>query len=244
MKVLFAGPSCAKLLPRLRVNPSFELRGPAAYGDVARAVLDGASAIGIVDGRFEDTRSVWHKEILFALSQGVAVGGAASMGALRAAECAAFGMIGIGDVYRRYVSGEFDDDGDVAQLHGPAELGFLALSEPLANIVATLETLEAEKLISPEECSALNQLARKLHYKERGYPRLFEAAKLATDRTAFLTAWSAKNAKDRKAEDAALLVEWLIAAPRQRERPANFAFSETSQWLALLEEIEERRAAA
>ena len=168
MKILFAGPSCAKLLPSLRANPAFELRGPAAYGDVARAVLEGASAIGIVDGRFEDTRAVWHKEILFALSEGVAVGGAASMGALRAAECAAFGMIGIGDVYRRYVTGEFDDDGDVAQLHGPAELGFLALSEPLANIVATLEALEAEELISEEEFSALNSLARGLHYKERG----------------------------------------------------------------------------
>ena len=137
-----------ELLPSLGANLAFELRGPAAYGDVARAVIDGATAIGIVDGRFEDTRAVWHKEILFALSEGVAVAGAASMGALRAAECAAFGMIGIGDVYRRYVSGEFDDDGDVAQLHGPAELGFLALSEPLANIVATLEALEAESLIS------------------------------------------------------------------------------------------------
>ena len=75
MKVLFAGPSCANLLGNLRANAAFELRGPAAYGDVARAVLDGANAIGIVDGRFEHTRSVWHKEILFALSKGVAGGG-------------------------------------------------------------------------------------------------------------------------------------------------------------------------
>jgi len=244
MKVLFAGPSCAKLLPSLRANPAFELRGPAAYGDVARAVLEGANAIGIVDGRFEDTRAVWHKEILFGLSEGVAIAGAASMGALRAAECAAFGMIGIGDVYRRYVTGEFDDDGDVAQLHGPAELGFLALSEPLANIVATLEALTEEGLISTEESTALNLLARKLHYKERGYPRLFEAAGLPWGRQAFLTEWAAKNALDRKAEDAALLVEWLIAAPRERRRHADFTFSETSQWLALLEEIKDRRAAA
>jgi hypothetical protein len=244
MKILFAGPSCAKLLSSLRANPTFELRGPAAYGDVARAVLEGASAIGIVDGRFEDTRAVWHKEILFALSEGVAVAGAASMGALRAAECAAFGMIGIGDVYRGYVTGEFDDDGDVAQLHGPAELGFLALSEPLANIVATLETLAAEGLISPEESAALDVLARGLHYKERGYQRLFEAANLPRDRQDYLAAWTAKNAVDRKAEDAALLVEWMIAAPHQRNKQADFTFSETSQWLALLEEIEDRRAAA
>jgi hypothetical protein len=244
MKILFAGPSCAKLLPSLSANPAFELRGPAAYGDVARAVLGGASAIGIVDGRFEDTRAVWHKEILFALSEGVAVAGAASMGALRARECAAFGMTGIGDVYRRYVTGEFEDDGDVAQLHGPAELGFLSLSEPLANIVATLEAFEAKGLIDQVEFAELNVLARRLHYKERGYRRLFEAANLPPNRQAFLTAWAEAHAVDRKSEDALLLVEWLIAAPRERHRQADFTFSQTSQWLALLEEIEDRRAAA
>ncbi|MBL8907331.1 MAG: TfuA-like protein [Rhizobiales bacterium] len=244
MKVLFAGPSCAKLLPSLRSHPAFELRGPAAYGDVARAVLEGANAIGIVDGRFEDTRAVWHKEILFGLSKGVAIAGAASMGALRASECAAFGMIGIGAVYRRYVSGEFDDDGDVAQLHGPAELGFLALSEPLANIVATLEALEAEGLISARESSALNLLARGLHYKERGYRRLFESAALPDHRRAILASWAERNAVDQKADDAALLVEWLIAAPNDRQRRSEFTFSETSQWLALLEEIESQKAAA
>src|SRR5262245_8912136 len=139
MKVLFAGPSCARSLPGLRGIPNLILAGPAAYGDVARATLQGAAAIGIVDGRFEDTRAVWHKEILFALSQGVAVAGAASMGALRAAECAWFGMIGIGEVFKRFSSGEFEDDADVAQLHAPAELGYQALTEPLANIVPTLD---------------------------------------------------------------------------------------------------------
>ena len=220
------------------------MRGPAAYGDVARATLEGASAIGIVDGRFEDTRAVWHKEILFALSKGVAVAGAASMGALRAAECTAFGMIGIGDVFHRYARGEFEDDGDVAQLHGPPELGFIALSEPLANIVATLEALSAEKLISPDECTVLIGEARALHYKERGYPRLFGATYFSADRRTFLTAWAAKNAVDRKAEDAALLVQWLIAAPDKRRGQAEFVFSETSQWLALLSEIEDQRSAA
>ena len=83
--------------------------------------------------------------------------------------------------------------------------------------------------------------ARALHYKERGYPRLFEATNLSADRRTFLTAWAAKNAVDRKAEDAALLVEWLIAAPDKRHGQAEFVFSETSQWLALLSEIEDRR---
>ena len=53
-------------------------------------------AIGIVDGFFHQQPSVWHREILYALSQGVPVFGGASMGALRAAELADYGMTGVG----------------------------------------------------------------------------------------------------------------------------------------------------
>ncbi len=88
MKILFAGPSLAGThyvpAPPGCADESggqaVEVRGPAAQGDIGRAVLQGASAIGLFDGRCEDTASVWHKEILFALSRGVTVLGAASMG--------------------------------------------------------------------------------------------------------------------------------------------------------------------
>src|SRR5262245_58082904 len=100
MKIIFAGPSCGEdSLSLCRADPTVKILAPACYGDVARACLDGTTAIGVIDGRFEDTRALWHKEILFALSKGVAVAGAASMGALRAAECSPFGMIGIGRVF-------------------------------------------------------------------------------------------------------------------------------------------------
>ena len=60
------------------------------------AVRRGVRVIGLVDGVFERVPAVWHKEILFALSEGVHVYGAASMGALRAAELDTFGMRGVG----------------------------------------------------------------------------------------------------------------------------------------------------
>lgn len=50
-----------------------------------------------------------HKEIVFALLQGVVCVGAASVGALRAAECSRYGMIGIGKIYQMYAAGEEDD---------------------------------------------------------------------------------------------------------------------------------------
>ena len=59
---------------------------PSAQGDVYRVAQERPSAIGIVDGYFEGVLSVWHKEILWAMAEGIHVFGSASMGALRAAE--------------------------------------------------------------------------------------------------------------------------------------------------------------
>lgn len=73
--------------------------GPVQQGDIVRALDRRAEAIGIIDGFFEVVPSVWHKEILLALSRGVYVCGAGSMGALRAAELAPYGMVGIGTVF-------------------------------------------------------------------------------------------------------------------------------------------------
>ena len=62
---------------------------PAQQGDVFRAVhVHRPAAIGLIDGAFAEARPVWHREILWAMSQGVHVFGAASMGALRAVELA------------------------------------------------------------------------------------------------------------------------------------------------------------
>jgi hypothetical protein len=61
---------------------------PAAEGNVYRAGIERPDAIAIIDGFFDRVPAVWHKEILWALSQGIRVLGAASMGALRAAELA------------------------------------------------------------------------------------------------------------------------------------------------------------
>src|SRR6266571_3221964 len=53
---------------------------PAGQGDVYRIAHKRPPAIGLIDGRFETCPAVWHKEILCALTQGIPVYGAASMG--------------------------------------------------------------------------------------------------------------------------------------------------------------------
>ena len=79
---------------------------PVSQGDVYRLVsLGGPKAIAIVDGYFNQVPAVWHKEILWAMSEGIPVYGAASMGALRAAELAPFGMRGVGRIFEAYRDG-------------------------------------------------------------------------------------------------------------------------------------------
>ena len=134
--VVFVGPSLAAEAAAELFPVSY--RSPAAQGDILKAVRDGARAIGLIDGYFEGVPAVWHKEILFALSSGVHVFGAASMGALRAAELAPFGMCGVGQIFAWYRDGVIDADDEVALIHGPAETSFVSLSEPLVNVRATL----------------------------------------------------------------------------------------------------------
>jgi hypothetical protein len=106
---VFVGPSSHGIAKPSQIDRF----GPAPLGAIYSAVQSGYTRIGLVDGLFGNVPSVWHKEILFALSNGVAVLGSSSMGALRAAELAPYSMIGIGRVYRYYRSGVLTDDDEV-----------------------------------------------------------------------------------------------------------------------------------
>lgn len=218
--------------------PGITYAGPAGWGDVATAVLQGATAIGLIDGRFEDMRAVWHKEILFALSSGVQVAGAASMGALRAAECAAFGMIGIGEIFRQYASGKLADDADVAQIHGPAEMHYVPLSEPWVNIEPTFRKMASVGTITSNELERLLCTARVTHFKDRTYSTILENAQtFSTSRREALETWLAVHAVDQKRQDALELVAWLQSCSEQRNAETEWSFSETSQWRIFLSDL-------
>src|SRR5215203_3619534 len=89
--VVFSGPSLPKSL--VQSVPGLEWHPPVRQGDLYRAALSRPAVIGVVDGYFETTPTVWHKEILWAMGKGTHVYGASSIGALRAVELAPFGMI-------------------------------------------------------------------------------------------------------------------------------------------------------
>ncbi|WP_337181951.1 TfuA-like protein [Shinella sp.] len=229
MKILFAGPSLPDAAALCK--DGIEARPPAAHGDVLAAVRAGATAIGLVDGNFEHVAPVWHKEILHALEAGVTVFGAASMGALRAAECDGFGMIGIGRIYEDYAAGRRVDDADVALLHGPAELGYPALSLPMVNVDATLDRLKASQRLGDEDISRLREAARALFYKDRTWPAILDRAGGGGDNRRQLLQLFHAEAVNRKREDALALLRALTDfRPQGPAKRGEWTFRATTLW--------------
>lgn len=239
---LFVGPTLAlREVPGLLVATCLP---PVRQGDVFRAVsfLE-PRAIGIIDGYFQWVPSVWHKEILWAIKQGVHVFGASSMGALRAAELAAFGMHGVGRIFEAYRDGRFGDDEDrpfedddeVAVAHGPAELGYPALSEAMVNIRCTLANAKALGVIGETTCAGLVAIAKAQFFPERGYATLLDKARAAglnPQEVSALASWLPAGRVDQKRADALALLETMqrfLATDPQPARAA-FSFEHTSLW--------------
>ncbi|MCD2173641.1 TfuA-like protein [Rhizobium sp. C4] len=227
MKVVFAGPSLPDAFEL--VAEDTRIMPPATQGDMMKALQGGAKAIGLIDGQFEFVAPVWHKEILYALSQGVPVLGASSMGALRAVECAAFGMIGIGRIYEDYMTGRRWDDGDVALLHAPRELQYAPLTIPLVNVDATLQRARSLELLTPEDSERMFTSARRLFFKDRTWRRIAEIAGISF---AGFEAILAEAWVDEKRQDALELLEALKRldpTPNSREKPG-WIFNSTPLW--------------
>ena len=171
MLVVFSGPTLTSSEIQ-RLLPDTYCRGPASAGDVYRATQLGASIIGLVDGYFEHRLAVWHKEILWALDRGVRVYGAASMGALRAAELAPFGMRGVGKVFADYSSGVLMDDDEVAVVHESEEHDFHAQSEALVNVRATLAKAVEAGVLTQRSADSFIELLKGRFYPERSFALL------------------------------------------------------------------------
>ncbi|MBB5573878.1 MULTISPECIES: TfuA-like protein [Rhizobium] len=238
MKILFVGPT----LPDATeiAGPGIVLRPPAKQGDIVGAMEEGANVIGLIDGLFENVAPVWHKEILFALSKGVRVYGAASMGALRASECAAFGMVGIGRIFEAYASGAVADDSAVAQIHGPAELGHLPLSEPLVNVQATLGALAETGAISDAEHAALQARAETMFFKSLTYRSLAETADLP-DPARRQTIYDLLRTKavNQKRIDALELLRVIADCPDEPQQPPrDWTFKANSLWRSAFHRLE------
>jgi hypothetical protein len=235
--IVFVGPT----LPAAAVAdllPAAVVAGPAAQGDVYRATAREPWAMLIIDGVFDHQLSVWHKEILWALSKGVRVYGAGSMGALRAAELAPFGMIGVGRVFEAFAGGVLERDDEVAVAHQSKESAFRASSEALVNIRATLEQAAREGAVDRRTSEAILELGAATFYPDRTLARLIAGVRRRGADEAALArfeAWLGPGSRariDQKRLDAEAALRRIDEDMRsgQALRPADFMFQYTEAW--------------
>ncbi|MEP3280536.1 MAG: TfuA-like protein [Stappiaceae bacterium] len=231
--IVFVGPSLRS--EDLEKYPSIIFLPPVAQGDLYSAVQQhDPRAVGIIDGYFDGMPAVWHKEILWALDNGIAVLGAASMGALRGAELHAFGMRGIGNIFEGFRDEILTDDDEVALVHGPAEAGYVALSEPMVNIRATVAAAMAEGVLDEKIAKQLLQIAKEQYYQERTWKSVSKAAaeQITTDKLTHFVQWYPENKVDQKRHDALALLDALTAddaaAPTTGGR--EWVFEWTDMW--------------
>jgi hypothetical protein len=238
--VVFAGPSLAGA--PVAPPPGVTIEGPAAAGDLYRAARAGARVIGLVDGVFEDRPTVWHKEILWALEHGARVLGAASLGALRAAECAPFGMQGVGRIFAQVEAGTIEDDSDLAVVHAPAALGWQPLSEARVNVRATLDAAVAAGVLSRRRGRALAARGAALPFRELTWTALLEGL-AAAERQRF-AAWLPAGRVDLKRADALALLDAVAEAVGAAPARPGFRLADTRYWRAAVAWFERQGASA
>jgi hypothetical protein len=239
---VFIGPTISSTEAGAELEASY--LPPAAEGDVYRATLEQPQVIGIIDGYFQSMPTVRHKEILWAMSRGIHVLGAASIGALRASELAAFGMEGVGVIFESYREGALEDDDEVAIAHGPAEVGFQAASEAMVNIRQTLMKAEQVGVISAKLSEGLKQIAKGLFYPDRNYRILIRDALERGFPKAELTRfeqWLPQGRVNQKREDALALLRLirLRLAKGLKPKVVSYSFEHTSMWESVLRQYDD-----
>jgi hypothetical protein len=214
--IIFLGPSLP-LSAAKKILPNACYHAPVRCGDIIKALRLHPKKLVIIDGYFEQTASVWHKEILLALSLGLEVYGASSMGALRAAELAPYGMVGHGQVFEWYRDNIIMDDDEVALVHTTDDK-FESAITPMVNVRTTMVRAVKESIVTDVQADALLTEMKDQPYYQRS---LFLTAK----KLPVLSAWLKNNYVDQKRMDAESLLKQLnaptLTLPRQKPREGN-----------------------
>ena len=243
--VVFVGPTLDPAQARRWFKATY--LPPAACGDLYRATRRRPWAIGLIDGFFQQRLSVWHKEILWAMQQGIHVFGSSSMGALRAAELETFGMVGVGAIFESFRDGRLENDDEVTIAHRIPEAGteslYQATSEALVNMRATLQEAEAQGILSSEERQTLIRLAQECFYPERTYDVLLGLARQQPDLVEAaqrLEPWLEQGRIDLKRLDAVAMLQTMAAmeASTPQRKNVRYAFQRTTYWLTLCSRLE------
>lgn len=158
--LVYLGPTLS-LEKAKEILPLAIFRPPAKQDDITSDVVNlEPNVILLIDGELGQNRSPWHKEFVYALQYPGVKGiyGAASMGALRAAESDFLGMVGVGKIYEWFRDGVTEDDSEVVLSYSAlGDLVYRPLTVPLVNIRAGVEYYKAEFSEQPEVVEAVTK---------------------------------------------------------------------------------------
>lgn len=210
----FAGPSLSPASSALLTStPGVHLRPPVRRGDLPALVQTSGPrpVVVLVDGEFFQSMAVTPREVLDLLSTGARVAGAASMGALRAAELAPYGMVGIGRVVALYRSRAIWADDEVALAVEPECQRALTVS--LVSVRCALEQLVTEGEVPMGGAVETLAFVRSLHFTQRTLRTITIAG---PDRTvgAALSRHLSEPLNDVKSVDTLAAARWAAAMTR------------------------------
>ena len=169
------------------------------------------------------------------MQEGIHVFGSASMGALRAAELAPFGMEGVGAIFEAYRDGVLEADDEVAVAHGLVESGYAAFSEAMVNIRQTLAHAAESGVISSVTREALERIAKNLYYPRRIYPLVLQIANeqgLPPSELDAFRAWLPAGQVNQKRLDALQMLRVMRERLGSSQPPKHvlYAFEHTNFW--------------
>ncbi len=143
------------------------------------------------------------------------------MGALRAAECGPFGMVGVGIIFEQYLSGELIDDDEVAVAHDGPDHGWRPRTEPLVNLRATMRRAVAEGRLGDGPARRVLDVAKGIWFAARTRPTLLrelQAAGVPPGEVQALRACLEEAYVDQKRLDAEALLRVLRARSPGQDR--------------------------
>lgn len=229
--IAFVGPSIPREEAR-RLCPGLDVRPPVRRDDLYSERERGAWGFLIIDGVFMQNDAVSPREVADVLEDGALVVGAASMGALRAADCWPLGAVGVGLIYRLYRRGVLESDEEVA-VAVSGDGSDAAVSVPLVNVRYAMASAVRRRLLDRATARRIVSAAAAIYYPERTWPEVLRRA--GASPPGLLEFCARLDLKRRDAECALARVARMLgeaealARRHARRHPGPFRRSETTR---------------
>ena len=199
------------------ILPNATYLPPIKSGDLFSLSFAKGDVIVIVDGVFELSPTIWHKEIIWAIEKGAIVYGVSSLGAIRAAELKGYGMLGYGQIYKDYLKGKLLDDSEVLVLCDGCS--YKPTTIPMVNIRASLKKFSQQIFVEESnlQINQVLQLIKKTNYRYHTREHIIDILEnseleLAGEFGAFV---KENEMEDQKGNDCAALFRYLASGVKE-----------------------------